>query len=55
VEFYPRGEDPVDDLRRTHLPDDEYRILLHDDADGAPSTSPHWDGPEATWTRGSRR
>jgi DNA-binding transcriptional LysR family regulator len=30
VEFYPRGEEPVDDLHRTHLLDDEYRLLLHD-------------------------
>jgi DNA-binding transcriptional LysR family regulator len=30
VEFYPRGEEPVDDLHRTYLFDDEYRILLHD-------------------------
>ena len=30
VEFYARGDEPVDDLHRTHLFDDEYRILLHE-------------------------
>ncbi len=30
VEFYPRGQEPADDLHRTHLFDDDYRILLHD-------------------------
>ena len=28
VEFYASGEEPADDLHRTHLLDDEYRILL---------------------------
>lgn len=30
VELYARGEEPVDDLHRTHLFDDEYRIVLQD-------------------------
>ncbi len=31
VEPYGRGEEPRDDLHRTHLLDDEYRILVHDE------------------------
>jgi DNA-binding transcriptional LysR family regulator len=31
VEPYGRGEAPEDDLHRTHLLDDQYRILLHDE------------------------
>ena len=31
VEPFGRGEEPADDLHRTHLLDDDYRILLHAD------------------------
>lgn len=31
VESYGQGEEPMDDLHRTHLLNDEYRILLHRD------------------------
>lgn len=31
VEPFGRGEEPVDDLVRVHLLDDEYRVLLHHD------------------------
>jgi len=31
VEPFARGDEPIDDLRRVHLLDDEYRLLLHHD------------------------